>query len=170
MDLNHLVGGAVNGAVFALIAVAAARWTRHLLAAVLVVAGLFYVWFALEASTNAWWLAAELAGAGIYGYAAVRGVRGSAWWLVGGWALHPVWDVAVHYTGPGRAFAPEWYTISCLTYDLMVAGVGALAILVGTHLTDAPSPARNATVVAPLRGAAGCTCTAHCCAMEACAS
>ena len=169
MDLNHLVGGAVNGAIFVLIAVAAARFTRRILAAVLVVAGSFYGYFALDAQAGASWLAAELAGVGIYGYAAFRGLRGSAWWLVGGWALHPVWDVAVHYAGPGRAFAPEWYTISCLTYDLMVAGVAAIAILVGTHLTDAPSPARNATVAVPLRPGSRCACT-PCCAMEACAA
>lgn len=167
MELDHLVGGAVNGAIFALIAVAAARYSRHLLASVLVVAGLFYVWFALAASANAWWLAAELAGVGIYGYAAVRGLRGSAWWLVGGWALHPVWDVALHLAGPGRAFAPEWYATSCLTYDLAVAAVAALAIVVRTHLTEMPS-AKPVVDAAPRRAPADCTCT--CCAMEACAA
>ena len=163
MDLDHLVGGAVYGTIFALVAVAVPRFTRHILAAVLVVAGLVYVRFALEAHTGAAWLAADLAGVGIYGYAAVRGVRGSAWWLVAGWALHPVWDVALHYAGPGRAFAPEWYTTSCLTYDLMVAGVAALAILIGTHLTDVPAPAPAR--VAPMRptatcGRPDCTCAA----------
>jgi hypothetical protein len=166
MDLDHLVGGAVNGAIFALVAVAAARFSRHILAAVLVVAALFYVWFAIDANVNAWWLAAELAGVGIYGYAAVRGVRGSAWWLVGGWALHPVWDVALHWAGPGRAFAPAWYATSCLTYDLMVAGVAAIAILVRTHLTEVPSPMSVASV-APQRPSTACACTPGC-AMEAC--
>ena len=159
MDLNHLVGGAVNGAIFALIAVAVPRFTRHILAAVLVVAGLFYVRFALEANAGGAWLAVELAGVGIFGWAALRGVRGSAWWLVAGWAIHPAWDVALHYAGAGRAFAPEWYTISCLTYDLMVAGVAALAILIGTHLTDAPSRKAASTAVALLRASNRCTCT-----------
>ena len=164
MDLNHLVGGAVNGAILALIAVAVPRFTRHILAAVLVVAGLFYVRFALEAHAGGAWLAAELAGVGIYGFAAVRGVRGSAWWLVAGWALHPVWDVALHWAGPGRAFAPAWYTTSCLTWDLMVAGVAALAILVGTHLTDAPAAKRAPARVSPLRPSAACGCATCTCA------
>ena len=164
MNLDHLVGGAVNGAIFALVAVAIPRFSRQILAAALVVAALFYVGFALEAQSSAPWLAAELAGVGIYGYAAVRGVRGSAWWLVAGWAMHPAWDVALHASLPAGALAPAWYTTSCLTFDLMVAGVAALAILVGTHLTDAPAqlaPAR----VSPLRpsadsGGVDCTCAA----------
>jgi hypothetical protein len=163
MDLNLLVGGAVYGTIMALIAVAAPRFTRPILAAALVVAGLFYVGFALQAHAGGAWLAAELAGVGIYGCAARRGVRGSAWWLVAGWALHPVWDVALHWAGPGRAFAPEWYTTSCLGWDLMVGGVAALAILVGTHLTDAsakPAPAR----ISPLRPSTGCTCATCTCA------
>jgi hypothetical protein len=37
------------------------------------------------------------------------------------WALHPVWDVLLHYVGPGRSFAPEAYAISCLSWNLVVA-------------------------------------------------
>jgi hypothetical protein len=165
MDLNHLVGGAVNGAILTLVAIAIPRFTRHILAAVLVVAALLYVRFALVAHTGAAWVAVELIGVGIYGYAAVRGFRGSAWWLVAGWALHPIWDVALHYAGPGRGFAPEWYTTSCLTYDLMVAGIAAIAILIGTHLTDAPARRSTVTVVSPLRTST-CTC-AYCTATGA---
>ena len=151
MDINSLVGGAVQGAVLTFVAIAIPRYTRHILAAVLVVAALFYVRFALEAHTSAAWLAAELAGVGIFGYAAHRGVRGSAWWLVAGWAMHPIWDVALHYTGPGRAFAPAWYTTSCLTFDLMVAGVTAIAILIGTHLSASSLRKTTPTLLAPVR-------------------
>ena len=161
MDINSLVGGAVQGAVLTFVAIAIPRFTRHILAAVLVVAALFYVGFALEARTSASWLAAELAGVGIYGYAAVRGVRGSAWWLVAGWALHPLWDIALHYTGPGRAFAPAWYTTSCLTWDLMVAGIAAIAILIGTRLTDAPARKTTPMPRSPVMRPSPCTCT--CC-------
>ncbi len=166
MDLNHLVGGAVYGATFAFVAIAAPRFTRHLLAAVLVVAALCYVAFAVAAHAGAPWIVAELAGVGIYGYAAMRGVRGSAWWLVAGWALHPVWDVALHLVGPGASFAPAWYATSCLTYDLVVAGVAAIAILIGTHLTDAPRRTATRTVVSPLRPSI-CTCSACACASAA---
>ena len=78
----------------------------------------------------------------------LRGVRGSTWWLVAGWALYPVWKVALHFFGPGHAFAPETYTITCLSFDLVVAAYVAVAYrfgLVGprqTELRGAPVPAR----------------------------
>ena len=166
MNLDHLVGGAVYGATFAFIAIAAPRYTRQLLAAVLVVAALCYVAFAIAAPAGAPWILAELAGVGIYGYVAMRGLRGSAWWLVAGYALHPIWDVALHLAGPGGSFSPEWYAASCLTYDLFVAGIAAIAVLIGTHLSD--MRARTPAVVSSLR-ASTCTCTA-CGTMGACAA
>ena len=159
MDTNLLVSGAVYGAVLTLVAIAIPRFTRHLLLAALVVAAASYVYFALDSHASMPWLAAELAGVAVYGYAAVRGVRGSAWWLVGGLALHPVWDVALHYAGPGRGIAPDWYTTWCLTYDLMSAALAAVAILIGTHLTDAPVRT-PAPTVSPLHS---CTCTCSAC-------
>jgi hypothetical protein len=167
MDTNYLVSGAVYGTTLTLIAIAAPRFTRALLAATLVVAAVFYVWFALDAHTNAAWVAVELVGIGIYGYAAMRGVRGSAWWLVAGLALHPIWDVAIHYAGPGHAFAPEWYTTWCLTYDLMAAALTALAILIGTHLTDAPG-VTPATASAIRLRTSTCTCDPTCTCGSAC--
>ena len=155
MDTNLLVSGAVYGAVLTLVAIAIPRFTRRLLLAALVVAAASYVYFALDSHASMPWLAAELAGVAVYGYAAVRGVRGSAWWLVGGLALHPVWDVALHYAGPGRGIAPDWYTTWCLTYDLMSAALAAVAILIGTHRTGAP-----VSTVTPLRS---CTCACSSC-------
>lgn len=168
MSLDYLAGGAVYGASLAFIAIAIPRSTRSILGVVLSVAALAYVPFAIAADAGAGWVAVELAGAGIFGYAALRGLRGSAWWLVAGFALHPVWDVVLHYAGPARTVAPEWYTTSCLSYDLAVAAVAAIAILVGTHLTDAPVPTPARTLVAPRRAPA-CTCTT-CCTMGACAA
>lgn len=159
MNPDFLVSGAVYGAVLTLVAIAIPRFTRHLLLAALVVAAASYVYFALDSHASMPWLAAELAGVAVYGYAAVRGVRGSAWWLVGGLALHPVWDVALHYAGPGRGIAPDWYTTWCLTYDLMSAALAAVAILIGTHLTDAPVRTPLPTV-SPRRA---CTCTCASC-------
>jgi hypothetical protein len=138
MNPNALVAGAVIGAILTIIAIAIPRYTRPLLAVGLVIAALDYVGFAALAHADAGWLAAELLGVAIYGAVALRGVRHSTWWLVAGWALHPVWDVALHYAGPGRAFAPEWYTVSCLTWDLATAAILAVAILVGTQLSHAP--------------------------------
>ena len=59
------------------------------------------------------------------------GLFGSVWWIVAGWALHPLWDVGVHFLGPGRSFAPETYTIACLSFDLLVAAYIAIAYAVG---------------------------------------
>jgi len=121
-------GGLVDGAVLALVLlgltwalsrVLAEVWIRVLLAVVLVVAAVVYVFFAADAGGA--WIAGELAGVVAYGGLAALGVRGSRWWLVAGWAAHPVWDIALHYVGPGHAFAPDTYTIPCLSFDLLVA-------------------------------------------------
>jgi hypothetical protein len=161
MSLDHLVGGAIPSA------------TRHILATVLAVAALAYVPFAIAADGGVAWVAVELAGAGIFSYAAMRGLRGSAWWLVAGFALHPVWDVALHLAGAGRSVAPEWYTTSLLTYDLAVAATAAIAILIGTHLTDMPARTRARAIALPLRPST-CTCTICTCTtfrtMGACAA
>ena len=69
------------------------------------------------------------------------GVRRSPLWLAAGWALHPLWDIALHYVGPGHAFAPETYTIACLSYDLLVA-----AYIVVAYRFDLVSPRRPALV------------------------
>ena len=58
------------------------------------------------------------------------GLFGSIWWIVAGWALHPLWDVGLHFLGPGRSFAPETYTIACLGFDLLVAAYIAITYAV----------------------------------------
>jgi hypothetical protein len=141
MSPDHLIAGAFIGSILTFVAIAVPRYTRHILAATLVGAALVYVHFAVIAHAGAPWLAAELAGVASYGALAIRGVRRSAWWLVAGWALHPVWDVALHFAGPGHGIAPDWYTAACLTWDLATASIIAIAILIGTDLSDAsPAP------------------------------
>lgn len=120
-----LIGGAVNGAILAGLAMAAPRLTKKLLFAVLVFAAAMYVVFAAGELSPAW-IAVEILGIGIYASLGWRGVNGSAWWLVAGWVAHPLWDVPLHYFGAGRHFAPETYTIPCLTYDLAVAALLAV--------------------------------------------
>ena len=60
---------------------------------------------------------------------AFLGLRRSQWWLVAGWAFHPAWDMALHYFGPGHAFAPAPYALACMTWDPTVAACTAFRIL-----------------------------------------
>jgi hypothetical protein len=131
VNATTLLTGAALGAIFTAVAYAFHRHTRRMLVRGLVVAALVYVAFAVRAQPSPAWLGAELVGVGLYGAVAARGLRGSAWWLVAGWALHPIWDVAIHYVGPGRVFAPETYAAACLTWDLAVAAIVAGGILRG---------------------------------------
>ena len=113
--------GAVNGAVVAGLAHLFRRYMPWVLSSVLVMAAALYVMFAVMARMPWTWLAVESAGVVLFGAFAVLGLRRSWWWLAAGWALHPVWDIALHYFGPGDAFAPDWYTVPCFSYDLAVA-------------------------------------------------
>ncbi|HEU4700044.1 MAG TPA: DUF6010 family protein [Gemmatimonadales bacterium] len=117
-----LRAGVILGGLFVALAYAVPRHTRRILAGVLVVAALVYVAFAALAGASPRWLLLELLGVGVYGGLALRSLRGSMWWLAAAWALHPVWDVALHYAGPGGAFAPTWWTVPCLSWDLVTAG------------------------------------------------
>lgn len=128
MSIPPEFGGLVDGVVLALVFIAVAWalsrvlaeiWIRALLLAVLVVAASVYVVFAADEGGG--WIAGELAGVLLYGGLGALGLRGSRWWLVAGWTAHPVWDMVLHYAGPGRAFAPDTYTIPCLSFDLLVA-------------------------------------------------
>jgi hypothetical protein len=138
-----LIGGALNGAILAALALAAPRYTRRILFFVLVFAGTMYVVFAFASEEPSLWLAVELAGVALYGAIGYLGLKRSPWWLVAGWAGHPLWDVALHSIGPGRAFAPERYTIPCITYDLAVA-----AALGWRLIASRTSPAAGVEVIA----------------------
>ena len=127
MTGQWLVNGVFQASTLIVVAWALSRWGREvvgraLLALLLCGAALTYVHFAAEAGAGSGWVVAELAGVVLYGGLALKGLRGSPLWLAAGWALHPVWDIVLHNIGPGRAFAPESYTIACLSYDLLVAG------------------------------------------------
>jgi hypothetical protein len=94
---------------------------RSLLVILLIVAAGAYFGFAIGAGAGPRWTLVELAQCIVYGAMALLGLRGSPYWLAAGWALHPVWDVALHYFGPGRSFAPWTYAIACISFDLVVA-------------------------------------------------
>jgi hypothetical protein len=63
----------------------------------------------------------ELAQVIVFGTLALLGLRGSPYWIAAGWALHPFWDVVLHYIGPGNAFTPWTYAIACISFDWLVA-------------------------------------------------
>lgn len=127
-----LVQGAIGGSVWMAVAFALSRFRkeavgRWLLAILLLGAAANYVLFALQGGASGLWVAGEALGVVLFGTMAVLGLRASPWWLAAGWALHPVWDVALHYFGGGRSFAPAAYPIACITFDLVVAGYIAVA-------------------------------------------
>ncbi|MFR9803330.1 DUF6010 family protein [Pseudonocardia sp. RS010] len=132
MVVELLVEGAFGGVFWSLVGLALSRFVRDvlgrvLLAGVLIAAAAFYVVFAAGADAGPAWLAVEVLGVLLFGGMAVLGIRRSPYWLAAGWALHPVWDIVLHNIGPGRAFAPEPYTIACLSWDLLTAALIAVA-------------------------------------------
>ena len=58
----------------------------------------------------------------VYGAAAWLGFRKSIALLALGWAMHPVWDVALHLQGAGAGYTPHWYPWGCTSFDLIVGG------------------------------------------------
>jgi hypothetical protein len=144
MITGYLISGAIEALVLVAVAYVLSRFTkdvvgRSLLAAFLLVAAAVYIVFAVRAGEGAYWVAGEAVGVGIYGTMALRGLRFSPLWLAAGWAFHPVWDVALHYFGPGGSFAPASYTIPCLTFDLTVAAYVAVAYGLGSLAAREPA-------------------------------
>ena len=136
MTAQVFVGLLAEGAILAVPLIVSAfllsRFTRDLVGRSLLVVFLFaaagaYFGFALLAAPGPIWVLAELVQVIVFGAIALLGLRGSPWWLAGGWVLHPLWDVVLHYIGPGYSFAPITYTIPCLSFDLLVAAYIAIA-------------------------------------------
>lgn len=143
MTAQVFVGLLAEGAILAVplivIAFLLSRFTRDLVGRSLLVVFLLaaagaYFGFALLAAPGPIWVLAELVQVIVFGAIALLGLRGSPWWLAAGWALHPLWDVVLHYIGPGYSFAPITYTIPCLSFDLLVAAYIAIAYgLIGSR-------------------------------------
>ena len=121
-----LIQGAIGGVVLALIAFLLSRFVsdvagRTLLATVLFAAAGAYFGFAFNPNVPPLWLLIELLQVVAYGVLGLYGWRGSPYWLALGYALHPLWDVGVHYLGPGSSFAPLSYAMFCLSFDWVAA-------------------------------------------------
>lgn len=104
---------------------------RSLLVIFLFTAAGAYFGFAIGAGAGGIWALVELVQVIIFGTMALLGLRGSPYWLAAGWALHPLWDVGLHYIGPGDSFAPITYAIACISFDLVVAVYIAIAYGLG---------------------------------------
>src|SRR4029450_13715775 len=129
-----LVPVMMNGAIFAIVAVIVpafllSRFTRDILGRSVLVIFLFaaagaYFGFATVGrevvGVPAIWTLIELLQVVVFGTMALLGLRGSPYWLAAGWALHPLWDVWLHYTGPGEVFTPWTYAIACVSFDWLV--------------------------------------------------
>jgi hypothetical protein len=134
-DPNLTVPVLINGAVFAAIAVIVpafllSRFTRDIFGRSVLVIFLFvaagaYFGFATlgrdVVGSAPIWILIELAQVVGFGTLALLGLRGSPYWIAAGWALHPVWDVVVHFIGPGQSFTPWTYAIACISFDWLVA-------------------------------------------------
>jgi hypothetical protein len=107
---------------------------RLLLAVGLGVTGIAYLLFGLARGAPGDHLAHELLGAVLFCGAAVLGARGRPWLLALGWTAHVLWDLFFHYTH-GPAFAPDWYAMFCVGFDLPVGGyvAGRIAGAAATH-------------------------------------
>src|ERR1051325_3486633 len=117
----------VLGVVLSLVFIRLARMCppageRRIYAIGLLATAIVYLIFALAGAASARWLFLESLGVIIYGFAAWAGLRGLHLLLAAGWALHVAWDVALHLTGAGAQYTPQWYPWSCLAFDLVVAG------------------------------------------------
>ena len=150
-----LVEGAVGAVMLIVIAFLLSRFTRGIIGRSLLVIFLFaaagaYFGFAVGAGAGPIWTLIELVQVVVFGTMALLGLRDSAWWLAAGWALHPLWDVVLHYWGPGRTFASQPYAIACITFDWVVAAYIAIVYgFAGIGITSTqpaawwPCPARR---------------------------
>jgi hypothetical protein len=99
-----LFEGAIGAVVLIVIAFLLSRFAGDIVGRSLLVIFLFtaagaYFGFAIAAGAGPIWTLVELVQTIIFGTMALLGVRGSPYWIAAGWALHPVWDVGLHYIG-----------------------------------------------------------------------
>jgi hypothetical protein len=94
---------------------------RHAMA--LAVTAMLYVVFAAAGGSGSG-VGIELAGVAVFGGVAAVGLRlRMPWVLALGWALHPLWDVALHTAGEGFLYTPIGYVPACIGFDLVLAAL-----------------------------------------------
>jgi uncharacterized protein DUF6010 len=113
--------GIAGAAALVLLARLAPGREMLLFAVGLCITGIAYLAFGVHRGAPPEHLAQELVGAILFCAAAVLGARGRPALLALGWTAHVLWDLAFHYAS-GPAFAPAWYAIFCVGFDLPVGG------------------------------------------------
>ncbi len=111
------------GVLLALPYVAHARRSKHpavVFGIGLLVAALIYVIFAVAAANGRAALI-EVGGVLFFGVLVALGLRWSAHWLAAGWLAHVAWDLLLHPV-EFSSYAPWWYPVLCISFDLVVAG------------------------------------------------
>lgn len=101
----------------------------------LTVAAAIYVAFAIAGGTPREMLT-EVGGVALFGVIAVLGIRRSPYFLALGWAAHVSWDLLLHPVGQS-SYAPWWYPVVCIGFDLVVAGT----VLESARLKPGATPA-----------------------------
>lgn len=76
-------------------------------------------------------LLVEGAGLALFAVLAFAGARRWPMLLAGGWALHVVWDVALHLAMV-QSYIGAWYPTVCISFDLVVAGCLAWRVMAAT--------------------------------------
>jgi hypothetical protein len=93
---------------------------KRILSIGLIVAAGLYLAFALIWGDGTWILI-EASGILIFSIFVWLANRYSYSWLAAGWAAHIAWDGFIHLYGLGQAIAPEWYVVTCISFDLILA-------------------------------------------------
>lgn len=117
MTILELLAGVVGAAALVLFARRYAREELSVYAAGLVVASLVYVVFALLRGAPGD-LGIEAVGLMAFSLVAMAGRRRFPLLLGAGWLLHVGWDVLLH---PAGGYAPGWYPVACIGFDLLIA-------------------------------------------------
>jgi hypothetical protein len=130
-----VLSGAAQALLFALVVrLADARYRIGMHTGMLLVAAALYVYFAVRGGSGLG-IAVELAGVAAFGSLAVLGlVRHAPGLLALAWALHPIWDVALHSSGQLAAYTPGGWVAACFGFDLL------LAVLIARGWAGVPAP------------------------------
>lgn len=139
-SMLYVLAGAAGAMLFAaLVRRFATRDPSRRHATALLVAALLYVAFAAHGGSGGGILV-EAAGVVVFGGIAHIGLKRRAPAILAlGWALHPVWDVALHTSGDGLLYTPHGYVPACIGFDLLLALLIASGWAVARRRSLAPA-------------------------------